>query len=128
MTPTLTRRTFLAFSGTAFAATFAGCTGFLDDEPATVTVENGFDREIVVTVEVHHSTDESLAYEETIRLATGESQQMLNPMDTAGSYEIHVIVEDTFDETYSWTVSENGAPSLYLDIRPHGMELSDAGR
>jgi hypothetical protein len=128
MTITHTRRTFLTLSGATLITATAGCAGVSGDESPTVTTYNGFDHELAVTLSVYHTTDESLATEETLTLAAGESQQIPNPMTNAGTYEIRVIVEDTFDESYEWTVSENGPPSLYLDIQPNGMELSDAGR
>lgn len=123
-----TRRTFLALSGTTLALATSGCAGLTGERSPTITITNGFDRETTVVLDIHHATEEFPAYKDTFTLAADESEQTLNPMSKAGKYKINVVVEDTFDESYEWTVSENGPPSLRLDIRLGGMELSDAGR
>ncbi|MFC6731078.1 MULTISPECIES: FixH family protein [unclassified Haladaptatus] len=120
------RRAFLGLSGATLVALSAGCLDAFASDPATLNIKNSAAVDHTVTVSAVHRTGEQADFEASFTLTAGDVQQVPNPLQMAGTYDIRVVVADTYDETYEWTISENGARSLYLDIQSDGMSFSDA--
>jgi hypothetical protein len=89
-------------------------------------VYNELDRVVTVSVQFVYIDSFETVFDSGWTLDAGASQSITSPMDTAGTYRIRAVVEGLYDESYDWTVAENGAPDIYLRVDSVGMELGDA--
>lgn len=121
----LSRRRFV---GLTAGVSLIGLSGCLDESSyaATFTVYNELDREVVVEVEMFEEESNEYVFEEEWPLAAGETTSVPSPMDETGLYQIRVVVEDLYDESYEWSVSQTSPRSIHLTIDANGLELSDA--
>jgi hypothetical protein len=105
----------------------AGCVTTAEDV-VTFTIYNGLGDETTIGVRIEHDESDTLVFDEEVTLAGETKQVYTNPMVDPGLYTIYVSVPEMYEERYEWTISENGAPNIYLEVDPNGMGLSDAPR
>jgi hypothetical protein len=104
-----------------------GCVTTAEDV-VTFTIYNGLADEATIGVRIEHDESDTLVFDEEVTLAGETKQVYTNPMVDPGRYTLYVSVPEMYEERYKWTISENGAPNIYLEVDPSGMGLSDAPR
>jgi hypothetical protein len=126
MSRPLSRRQVISLSTVTVVGATAGCLG--TSEPATFAVYNDLNQEATIPVEIVHADTSETVFDQRWTLAAGVSQSVETPMREAGTYRIRARVEGMYDDSYEWTISENGPPSIHLYVDAFGTALSDGPR